>query len=282
MVWVFQKNDEVFTYKLDNLIKLKLYPDNRPHNLETSQLEKGIVLDFNEVEIIGEGMGYGVPVIKYRDKTFFSGTSTCDLNENSPNIITKTFILDMISRKYYKSSQISDIIYRPLHKIFTLFYLRLKPLRFFFDKIMEVRKNFGIYTMFVKTKPRGKIKFDYHVRDKEIAINADFSELDLRDCDEIIILNEQGAFFFNIYSDSNGIMLCKDQIGAWEKVDSDFSFFSDSNSKLSFMLKPFPNMSLFRGWEKMSSRLSWAGLNYCLKPNREFFSYSIKIIDGTP
>jgi hypothetical protein len=277
MVWIWKKEDKIFRYKMDDSIILKLYPDNRPHYLETSDLQKGIVLELNGAEIIGEGMGFGAPVIKFKDKTFFSGTSACFIDENNPSIIKKIFSLDMVSKKYFKDGQISDKVYRPIHKIFTFFYLRFRSLRFFFDKLMNIRENAGIKTIFVKTEPRGKVMITYQLRNDEIIIDADFSGLDITNCKEIVILNEQGASFFNVYGDSDGVDLSFDKIGAWEKVNAAYSHFTNMNTNLSFILKDVSDASLFRGWENVPGRLSWAGLNYSINPEIGSFTYTIEI-----
>lgn len=277
MVWIWKKEDRIFKYKKDDSITLKLYPDTRPHYLETSNLQKGIVLELNGAEIVGEGMGFGAPVIKYKDKTFFSGTSACLIDDNNPSMIKKIFSFDMVSKKYFKYEQISDKVYRPIHKIFTFFYLRFKPLRFFFDKLMNIRENAGIKTIFVKTEPRGKVMITYQLCNDKIIIDANFSELNKTNCKEIVILNEQGASFFNVYGDSDGVNLSNDKIGAWEKVNATYSHFTNTNTHLSFILKIMSDATLFRGWENVPSRLSWAGLNYCINPKIESFTYTIEI-----
>jgi hypothetical protein len=277
MEWVFQEYDEVYTYGLDESITLKLYPDNRPFNLEASMLHKGIVLEYNGAEKIGEGMGFGVPVVKYRDKTFFSGSSTIFFETDTTDLITKIFTLDKVSKKYYKSNQISDKIYQPFHRVFTFLYLRLKPLRFLFDHILNIRENMGVYSKFIDTEPRGIVSVSYLVRNGVLMIKFDFSGLDLDNCEEFVILNEQGALFFDTYRDSSGVELSKENIGAWEKVSETCSQFEDKVTNLRFELVEFPETSLFRGWENIQGRLSWAGLNYTTKPDKLSFSYSIKI-----
>ena len=50
---------------------MRPYADSRLHYLETSALQKGLILMFDDKELIEEGLGFGVLVVKYKDKTYF-------------------------------------------------------------------------------------------------------------------------------------------------------------------------------------------------------------------
>jgi hypothetical protein len=277
MRWVHNETDGSFAVRMNDTLLLKLYPDNRPSVLETSVLQKGVVIEMNGDELNGEGMGFGVPIVKYRDKTFFSGTSSIDFNEKDPCLITKRFTLDMISKKYYKSNLISDLIYRPAHNVFTFFYLKIKSLRFLFDRIMDVRENIGIQTKFVTTKPRGIVSITYRLLEAGLLVEADFSEVESIDAKEHVILNEQGADFFEIYSDSSGIKLSKEKIGAWEEIESEQPTFHETSEELSFSTEVIPGSRLFRGWENVPDRLSWVGLNFSFNPESKKVDFEIYI-----
>ena len=63
------------TVSLGSNLALRIYPDSRPHNLETAQLQKGLVLMVNGKEVVEEGIGFGVPVVIFSDKTYFSSSA---------------------------------------------------------------------------------------------------------------------------------------------------------------------------------------------------------------
>lgn len=59
------------TLKVNDRICVRLYEDSRPCFLEVAPLQKGLVLLFDGKELVEEGMGFGAPVVKFKDKTIF-------------------------------------------------------------------------------------------------------------------------------------------------------------------------------------------------------------------
>jgi hypothetical protein len=106
---------------------------------------------------------------------------------------------------------------------------------------------------------------------------VDFSTLDMNNCKEILILNEQGASFFRQIFDNSGVMLRDNQIGPWAKVTAEKASFSDIHRQLSFSLENIKGATLYRGREKVTDRFSWAGMTYSLNANESFFAYTVRI-----
>jgi len=237
------------------------------------------VLIFDGEELIEEGVGFGVPVVKYNDKTYFSSSAECSIEENGNLcILVKSFVLDTVSRKrVWKTSYIDDQFYSFVHKLFERAYLGHKNLAPFFNRIMELRRIIKVQTEFTKVKPRGTITFKYSFQSSIIKINVNFSNLDLAKCQEILILDEQGSTFFRKYFDTDGLRLFDEGIGAWEVVKAKEASLSDAKEALTFTLRNKEPSVLFRGWEKTKGRFSWAGLNYSLHPGLPTFDYVIKL-----
>jgi hypothetical protein len=269
----------MFTQKLSNRLSARIYGDCRPNYLETGALQKGLVQMLDGGELIEEGVGFGVPVVKYEDKTFFSSQAEVSIREIGCDIvITKVFTLDTVSlKKFGRATYINDALYSPLRKAFESLYLKNKRLTPFFNKAMELRDFANIKTEFIKVKPRGKVTMRYCCQSNGIDIKADFSKVTLNKCVEILVLNEQGSSFFQRYFDSSGLNLSGHKIGAWEKVEADQASLEGVGRQVSFCLQNHRGARLFRGWEHTRKRFSWAGLSYSMRPNNDIFAYSIRL-----
>ena len=269
-----------FTFKAYKDLCFRIYPDNRPRNLEIAPLQKGLVLVKNGKEVVEEGAGFGVPVIKYADATLFSGDARTYLQSEKKNcaIVAKDFYLNLISTKNLRGRPITNEIYRGFHKLFQAAYLSCKPLRHIFDLTMHIINLIGMETRFVEVPPRGKITITYRCLPNQIIVNADLTALDKSGCQEILLLNEQGASTFNVYREANQMYgLREGRVGAWERVRTENAHFSDLSKTISFSLHRRNGAVLYRGWERIERRFSWAGMAYSLEPNRTRFGYSITI-----
>jgi hypothetical protein len=263
------------TIPLNHTLSVRLYSDCRPHCMETAALQKGLVLMRDGKELIEEGMGFGVPIAKYTDKTYFASTAKVSTQNN---IIRKTYFLDTISKKTWRGSYIDDLIYSNWRKKFAKIYLSHKELLPLFNRLMEYRELAKIRTEFVRVKPRGTVNVEYRVEEKNVAVSVDFSNLTLKACEELLVLNEQGASFFDTYKDAGGLKLVGGKIGGWHQVVAKQAFLENNKIPLAFRLSRTREAALFRGWEKTKNRFSWAGLSYSLLPNNGTFTYSIDIV----
>ena len=264
---------------LNRKFSVRLYRDCRPNYLETGALQKGLVLLFGNRELIEEGVGFGVPVVKYADKTFFSSKATVTAqSRNSGYTLTKVYTLDTVSvKKLGNNSYLDDKIYSSLRKKFELLYLKHKKLKVLFNKVMETRELLKIKTEFQTRKPRGTISVTYNCQPNAITIHADLSNVNLKGCREVLMLNEQGSSIFQKYVDSSGRNLLGNKIGAWDRVEADSAALQSFKGRIGFGLHSVGGSSMYRGWEHTRKRFSWAGLSYSLPPNNGFFCYSIDL-----
>ncbi len=262
-------------------MELRIYPDNRPKNLEIAALQKGLVLVVKGSELVEEGAGFGVPIAKYSDTTFFSRNANLYVEEHDENVtvITKVFSLDSISKKRVHGAFINNKIYSVFHKTFERAYLNRGNMRSIFDWIMRLRKSFGVETHFVNVLSRGKVTVRYHCYPDHIKVCADFSDVDMTGCQEILILNEQGATFFRKFRNGNSILLDK-KIGAWTRVDAEVAEFSDLEDHISFSIGKREGAIMCCGWEQVKDRFSWAGITFSLSPKTLVFDYTIQLRNG--
>jgi len=249
-------------------LDIRIYPDKRPGNLEIASLHKGLILLKSGAELVEEGAGFGVPVARFKDKTYFSGSATLTLlDEGPPPVIQKSYVLDTISvRKLRGGTRISDSLYHPLHRAFTRAYLSRPDLRSLFNKLIESRIALGVTNKFVKVAPRGVAHIRFTLREGLIEVEVVTDKISTG-CEEVVILNEQGASTFRRYRDEGGLDLLDDAIGAWDKIDASKGTLLDVKGKLSFSIeKPTASSVMYRGREKVRDRLSWTGIALSLKP----------------
>ena len=268
-----------FTLKMGNRVSFRLYRDTRPHCLEIAPLQKGLVLVLDDKELIEEGAGFGLPVVKYEDKTYFSSTAQTSFHEETkPPILTKSFCLDTISRKRLgEASYVNDNFYGFFHKLFEKAYLARREMAPAFNVLMELRKTLKIDTDFVRVPSRGKVKVTYTCFPDLLKVRVDFSELHKDHCQEILVLNEQGSTFFTKYFDTDGLILINRSMGAWQNVKAKRASLSDTRDTMSFTLQNIRSARLFRGWERTKGRFSWAGLGYSLPRSVSSFNYDIQL-----
>lgn len=266
------------TVPLTGRLSVRLYEDSRPHCMETSSLHKGLVLLLDNREVIEEGMGFGVPVIKYKDKTYFSSSANVSIQKSqSVCLIKKMYVLDTISRKkFWRSTYINDNFYSLARKTFAKLYLRHKKVSSLFNNVMMLRNIAKIKTEFQKVKPKGTVTINYEIQPKIINVSVDFSNLMLDSCEELLVLNEQGSNIFDKYVDSSGLKLVGSKIGGWDPVSAKQTFLISSKAQIAFSLQQHRKAALFRGWENTRGRFSWAGLNYSLVSFHGIFDYAIR------
>ncbi|MGA2680656.1 MAG: hypothetical protein ABSF44_02530 [Candidatus Bathyarchaeia archaeon] len=274
--------EEPVTAQLTKQLSVRLYEDCSPHCMETASIQKGIVLMLDGEELIEEGLGFGVPVVKYRDKTYFSSSAEISIME-TPSVckLSKRYVMDAISRKKFgQTTYIDDGFYSSIRKTFEKAYLAKKSMSPFFNAIMELRQMAKVRTEFIKVKDRGSVTLNYEIYPTYINVNVDFSALSKEECAEILVLNEQGAAIFEKYVDASGLKLHGRKIGAWDAVVANFASLFNFNGELSFSLQKIPEAALFRGWERTRNRFSWAGLSYSVSPSHGTLNYTIGLISS--
>lgn len=269
----------MYTVPVSNFLSLRLYADTRPHNHLIADLQKGLILVHREKELVGEGTGFTVPIVRYRNKTYFSGSSTMHVSKKScETAIVKEFVLDMISREHVRRVQIETAAMRKIRMRFEELYMKHKQWRML--PLANLPKNLGVQRSFVRTKPMGKVAIAYRICPRLIHVSADFNLSERGSVQKIFLLNEQGSKYFRKYSDSNCSVLRDTQIGAWEKVESQWACVSTQNGEVGFRLWQTKDATLIRGREFLKGTFDWVGLDYELSPRKTEFEYDIEILRG--
>jgi hypothetical protein len=236
-----------------------------------------LILICGEKELVGEGAGFGVPIVRYRNKTYFSGSSTKQISKKrNETIVAKEFVLDMISCEHVRMVQFETVAMRKLRMGLEELYMRHRHWRLL--PLADLPKNLGVQKSFVRAKPVGKVAIAYRIGPPLIHVSASFNLSERGSVQKIFLLNEQGSKYFRKYSDSNGVVLLDKQIGAWEKVESQWACFSTQNGEVGFRLWKVKDAAMTRGREFLRGTFDWVGLDYELGPRKTEFEYDIEII----
>ena len=272
--------NQPFEYKITEDLHLLLFPNTHPGNLEIAALQKGIVIQYHGKEVVEEGIGFGVPVVKYTDEVYFSTSAESFVFDTTENVIwMKSYILDAVSRKRIGDGPlINEGLYSLLHKGFEKLYLNYSGGRSLFDAIMKLRRSLKINTYFVKVEPKGKINITYTLESGTLKIKMGVQNLKRSGCEEILVLNEQGANFFRKYMDTSNLELFDRGIGAWDMVEAKEASLCNLEETFGFSLEKKEGVKLYRGWESVDNGISWTGFCYSLPPKTSNFDYTIRLM----
>jgi hypothetical protein len=266
------------TYSISESVALKIHSDTKPVNMKIGNLQKGIILLYNGVEVVGEGTGFGVPIGKYSDETFFSGSSFLHVHEQENLVIIhKEFLMDLIARDKFRNLKLENKKLRRIIDAVSLLYQKHERLSQFILLTKGLLFKFGVASIFIRTVPKGKVTVTYTLDRNRILVKLNFSQLDRNNLQKVFVLNEQGAHFFRKYSDSEGIKLNDEEIGAWDSVTAQSAKIADIKDRIGFSLKIVEGTMLRRGREVVKGSLDWIGLDYELNPQDDQFEYEIEI-----
>jgi hypothetical protein len=266
----------VFTYLFSDNVAIRVHSDSQPHNLKTASLQKGLILLWLGKEIVGEGVGFGVPIAKYQDETYFSTHATVQvIQKHSGVTIKKEYSLDTLNRTQYRTLKLENQAFRKKIDAIANVYQNNKHIALLMLKSKSLLTNFGVQSHFVNATPKGKISVTYLIQGSKIKVDMDFNQVNTKNLQQIFVLNEQGAHFFRKYSDSSGLTLHDAKIGVWDWVAAEVATLAHPQNRLCFSLKQVNSSKMRRGREVAAGYLDWAGLDYELPPLTRRFSYEI-------
>jgi hypothetical protein len=266
-----------YDIELSSSLALRIYSNTNPQNSHIAELQKGLILVSNGVELIGEGTGFGVPVLLYSDETYFSGSSNLYFfHQNDSTIIRKEYFMDRVHRKGIGRLNLEN---RRLRFIRRQFYQLYQNSRHFRPLVLKtISSKMGINTSFKRVNPVGCVIVDYVVYPKTIVIKMNLDLLTRDSLMRILIMNEQGSTFLRRYSDSNGIELIDGQIGAWEIADAEWASITDKSGTAGFRMWKPENVVFRLGREYMKHQRDWIGLEYEISSLHTTFEYEIEIL----
>jgi hypothetical protein len=183
------------TASVSDSVALRIYSNTKPFNLKIADLQKGLVFVYNGAEVIGEGTGFGVPILKYSDETYFSSSSALYAwRQDNLTMIRKDFLMDVISRDVFRNVKLKNRKARTVIDYLSDVYQKREHLRFL--TVKDLLSRLGVHASFVKVPSRGKVTTTYTIYDNSILVETDFSLTSKTDLWKIFVLNEQSSLFF--------------------------------------------------------------------------------------
>ena len=268
---------DTHTFRISDSVSLCVFSSTEPHNLKISNLQKGLILVINGAEAIGEGTGFGLPVLVYSDETYFSGTSKLNVSQcGNCGIIVKEFTMNRIARNSFMNVTLENRAARGFIEHLSKLYQDHQRFRVLTLKDLTGRMKIG--KAFIDAAPRGKVTVTYTLEKQRVTVKADFQQLERRGLKRIFMLNEQGTGVFRKYNDSSGTTLTDDKIGAWDLVDAEWACLETLKGEVGFRLWDVKNSVLRRGREFLEGSLDWVGLDYETSPGNDAFMYVVDVL----
>jgi hypothetical protein len=247
----------------------------------TYLIQKGGVLVFRNNELAEEGLGFGVPLLKDAHEVVFPGCAQISVSKDGKkSIVEANYSMNLVQSMVIAGKRIDSPVFYKIKESFSPMYRKCAPLRqigTWASSRLRLARVIG--NRFENIASRGTVGAIYVIRDYEdtVQVSMDLSRLNSKKTTEIIIANEQGADYFDHYSDSDGTNLMRKAIGIWNEVFADEASFVDSRNGIEFKLRKMKGAKMFRGWELVARRLAWSGLNYLLPQDTVTFTYDIRI-----
>lgn len=268
---------DTHTSCISKSVSLCVYSDTEPRNLKISNLQKGLILVINGVEAVGEGTGFGLPVVVYSDETYFSGTSRLYVSQRGNCcVIVKEFTMDKIARNTFRNVTVENRAARRFIEHLSKLYQDHQRFRILTLKDLTGRMNIG--KEFMEAAPRGKITVTYTIEKQHVTVKAYFQKLEKRGLKKTFMLNEQGTGFFRKYNDSLGTELMDGKIGAWDLVGGEWACLKTLKGEIGFRLWNVDDAVLRRGREFLEGSLDWVGLDYEISCKNEAFMYVLDVL----
>lgn len=220
----------------------------------TAGLAKGLRMLNGDTDLSEEGMGFGVPVIVSRHRTYLSYAA----RETESG---KTFMMDAIQTIRAKTFA-GTLPYRWLElkgRVYKSFpfaqNLMLKS-----SAAANLTPNLG----FEPCESMGEIHIDYKTDDNGAYITVNLADIsNIYGSPRIYVLNEQGGrafpFFWEQGLDSREQA---DRKVGWKKVTGSAAGFTNSEKTMAFTLSKLPGADMFSGREVVGDVLSWSGVDY--------------------
>ncbi len=245
-----------------------------------SRIQKGLVLGCGDRDLSEEGIGFGAPVFKFEEEAIFPGSwRACIEEKEGCTFVVAEYVMNLTAKTARRGRLMKSRSFYRARNAFSLLHRDHPSLRRGLAFSSAVcRKVFKLKDIFAEIPPVGFVRAHYTIKGCEIRVGLEFSKA--KGCSEVVVMNEQGASYFDTYQDSDGLTLHGTEIGSWDETHAKEASFINPADEIAFTLKRAEGSRMFRGRELAAKRLAWSGLTYVLPPRTVSFAYTITIGTG--
>jgi hypothetical protein len=252
---------------------------------KTASVQKGLlpVLAGSHSDLCEEGVGFGVPILQYKRDFFFSGASlVSEEGTMESRTAWKKYTMDLIDRRQGRQSKrISMFSWAPqrmYNRIYKSFNGR-RVLRLIESRLEWLRPNYDPSTFF-RVRNRGTVfvSFTVDFEADVIEVAMDFSRIERSGLQHIYVSNELGGNLFESYTDSSGITLQGDAIGAWDRITASWAALYAPRRNVGFRVEVPESVQAFRGREIIGADISWSGIIFMVPPSTKNLLYKITML----
>jgi hypothetical protein len=248
-------------------LKLQITDEPGPDFLITTGLQKGLIMNHLKKSLVQEGLGFGVPIVRFPTESIFSNLAKVKIVDGR---IIKNYNLNCTSQIKMGNKIVKNKVFRLGFESLVKFYMLSESLQITFLKLQQKMANqFNATCIFVDIQSIGKVSVEYQIINDSIIIKSEFN-VSKKD-PKYIMANEQGADFFDL-AKVNKKLLSDKQITGW--IRSRNAMFKSKSLGLWFSIKAPTSSEMFLGREH-NNYLRWSGINIESKSPK--FSYEIKI-----
>ncbi len=255
-------------------------PEIEKQSYPSCRIQKGPVLFHGNKDLSEEGIGFGVPLLKFGQKTIFPGKGCIEVRKYADRTnVNIDYDFNLAEKMIVKGRILESRAFYNIKDILSRIHRKNPFLRGILNQgSIVLRRAFTLETKLERVASAGLAKVGYNIcTDGIIHVTADLSRIKKEGCTEIMIMNEQGASYFDTYSDSKGTILVGSSIGSWQENSCDEVSFINPYDRLTFTLPKIPGSKMFYGRELVDNRLAWSGIAYSLSPGIQNFAYDIRI-----
>jgi hypothetical protein len=257
-------------------------PEIEPVDYPACRIQKGLVLVHKNRDLSEEGIGFAVPVLKFGHETIFPGNACVTTGKNGDISVVKIdYDMNLVERMAVKSrKRIDSKTFYKIKEYFSWLHRKYPLVRgILVSSSNSLRRTCDIETIFEKNTSAGIASIVNTVNTKKgiIHVDVDISNVKIKGCTEVNIMNELGANHFDRYQDSNGLFLKGNAIGTWDEIFADEASLIDFCDNIAFTLKQVKGARMFRGRELVKNRLAWSGLAYVFPQDIINLAYDIRI-----